>query len=206
MAGEQLIFSHVDRVDRWDNTSPWRYELNVVKHLLIGSAMDNFTGSNIFDATRTLAGLMTATPGTGLFLSNTGHSVHFERPRFLAGEIVEFLPSDATLKQEPTEVLSLEITGVYREIVIFRRKPRYGPHRGGERNQPHEERAVLLAVQECIDFIDFGCEVFVARADGGRTGVHVVRKRSQAIHRDKPRRVGGEQPALAGRLTVSKRT
>jgi hypothetical protein len=33
-----------------------------------------------------------------------------------------------------------------------------------------------LLVRECIDFIDFGCEVFVARADGGRTPVHVVRK------------------------------
>ena len=64
VAGEQLVFSHVDRVDRWDSNSPWRYELNVVRHLLIGSALDNFTGSNIFDATRTLAGLMTTTPGT----------------------------------------------------------------------------------------------------------------------------------------------
>ena len=35
--------------------APWRYQLNMVRQLLIGSAEDNFTGSNIFDATRTLA-------------------------------------------------------------------------------------------------------------------------------------------------------
>ena len=176
VAGEQLIYSHVDRVDRWDNTSPWRYELNVVKHLLIGSALDNFTGSNIFDATRTLADRMTTTPGTGLFLLNTGHSVHFERPRFLAGEIVGFLPWDATPEQEPTEVLSLEITDVYREIVIFRRRPRYGRILAVSGTDHTKNVLFSLMVQECVDFIDFGCEVFVARADGGRTGVHVVRK------------------------------
>ena len=117
VAGEQLIYSHVDRVERWDTTSEWRYKLNVVKHLLIGSAQDNFPGSNINDATKKLADLMTATPGTGLFLSNTGHSVHFERPRFLAGEIADFLPWDETPKQEPTEV-SLEITDICRAILI----------------------------------------------------------------------------------------
>ena len=175
VAGEQLIFSHVDRVDRWDSNSPWRYELNVVKHLLIGSALDNFTGSNIFDATRTLAGLMTTTPGTGLFLSNTGHSVHFERPRFLAREIVNFLPSAETPKQEPTEVLSLEITGIYREIVIYRRKPRYGRILAVSGTDHTKNVPFGLTVQECIDFIDFGCEVFVARADGGRTAVHGAR-------------------------------
>ena len=31
VAGEQLIFSHVDRVDRWDSNSPWRYGFNVVE-------------------------------------------------------------------------------------------------------------------------------------------------------------------------------
>ena len=123
VAGEQLIFSHVDRVERWDTTTKWRYELNVVKHLLIGSAQDNFPGSNIYDATKKLADLMTATPGTGLFLSNTGHSVHFERPRFLAGEIADFLPWVETPKQVPTEVLSLEITSVIRAILLYREGP-----------------------------------------------------------------------------------
>ncbi len=33
-----------------------------------------------------------------------------------------------------------------------------------------------MTVEECVDFIDFGCEMFVARANGGRTAVHAVRK------------------------------
>ena len=149
-----------------------------MKHLLIGSAQDNFPGSNIFDATKKLAALMTATPGTGLFLSNTGHSVHFERPRFLAGEIADFLPWDETPKQEPTEVLSLEITDVYREIMIFRRRPRYGRILAVTRNEPHEERAVL---------IDGGRSASTSSSSAAKCswpgptaaghGVHVVRKR-----------------------------
>jgi pimeloyl-ACP methyl ester carboxylesterase len=75
-----------------ENVSIGSDELNVVKHLLIGSAGDNFRGSNIFDATRKLADLMATTPGTSLFLRSTGHSVHLERPRFLAKRIVDFLP------------------------------------------------------------------------------------------------------------------
>ena len=35
VAGEQLIFSHVDRVDHFDSTTQFRYELNTVKHLLV---------------------------------------------------------------------------------------------------------------------------------------------------------------------------
>lgn len=176
VAGEQLIFSHVDRVDHWDNTSKWRYELNVVNHLLIGSEQDNFTGSNIFDATRNLAALMTATPGTGLFLSSTGHSVHFERPRFLAGEIADFLPWDESPKETPTEVLSLEITAVYRDILFWRRKPRYGRILAVSGTNHTKGKPFSLTTAECVDFIDYGCEVFVARDDGGRTPVHVVRK------------------------------
>lgn len=155
---------------------PWRYELNVAKHLLIGSAGDNFTGSNIFDATRTLANLMTTTPGTGLFMLKTGHSVHFERPRFLAKEMVDFLPRDPTPAQVPADVLSLEITGVHRDIVIYRRKPRYGRILAVSGTNHTENAPFSLTVEECVDFIDFGCEMFVARADGGRTAVHVVRR------------------------------
>jgi len=96
LAGEQLIYSHVDRVDHFDNNTPWRYELNSVRQLLIAGADDNYQGSNIFDATRTLANLMTNTPGNSLFLLHTGHSMHVERPAFLAQKIVEFLSARTT--------------------------------------------------------------------------------------------------------------
>ncbi|RKH08623.1 alpha/beta fold hydrolase, partial [Corallococcus sp. CA047B] len=97
LAGEQLIYSHVDRVNHFDNTTPWRYELNTVRQLLAAGQDDNFQGSNIFDATRTLSNLMANTPGESLFLLRTGHSIHVERPAFLAREIARFL-----FKPQPT--------------------------------------------------------------------------------------------------------
>lgn len=90
VAGEQLIYSHVDHVNHEDATTPLRCQLNTVPQLLAAGHLDNFTGSNIFDATRTLAPLMANTPGRTLFLADTGHSIHAERPRFLAGEIARF--------------------------------------------------------------------------------------------------------------------
>jgi pimeloyl-ACP methyl ester carboxylesterase len=98
LAGEQLIYSHVDRVNHFNNNTPWRYEQNTVRQLLAAGQDDNFQGSNIFDATRTLSNLMVNTPGESLFLLNTGHSMHIERPAFLAGEIVRFLFKPSALK------------------------------------------------------------------------------------------------------------
>jgi pimeloyl-ACP methyl ester carboxylesterase len=169
IGGEQLIYSHFDREDRWDNTSPVRYTKNVVKHLLIAGADDNFKGTNIYDSTRALADAMTTTPGTSLFLTNTGHSVYAERPRFLANEIVNFLPFTGTPAQEPTRVLTLEITRIHRE------RPRSGRLLGVCGTNHTDRGQFALTVEECVKFIDFGCVVFVRRADGGRTPVHVVR-------------------------------
>lgn len=170
VAGEQLVYSHVDRMERWDPTSPLRYELNVVRHLLIGSAGDNYPGSNIYDATRKLADLMATTPGTSLFLRSTGHSVHFERPRYLARKLVDFVASDPTPGQVPTEVLSLEITCVSRE------RPRSGRILAVGGRDHTNDVPFALTVDECVDFIDFGCDVFVASDDGSRIPVHAVRK------------------------------
>ncbi len=91
VAGEQLIFSHIDHVDH-DNTKPYRYVLNnKVPQLLIAGRMDNFPGTFIFDYTGQLAKLMVNTPGRSMFLEDTGHSMHIERPKFMAGQIADFL-------------------------------------------------------------------------------------------------------------------
>jgi pimeloyl-ACP methyl ester carboxylesterase len=91
VAGEQLIFSHNDHVDH-DNTKPYRFELNnKVPQLLIAGRLDNFPGTQIFNCTRKLAQWMVNTPGRSLFLEDTGHSMHIERPKFLAGQIADFL-------------------------------------------------------------------------------------------------------------------
>ncbi len=91
VAGEQLIFSHLDRVEHGNGRTPLRYELNHARQLLAAGERDNYRFSNIYDATRQLAHLMKNTPGRSLFLRETGHSIHVERPRFFAGEIVKFL-------------------------------------------------------------------------------------------------------------------
>jgi hypothetical protein len=96
VAGEQLIYSHLDRVDRTSASSPHRHALNRVRHLLVAGAEDDYPGSNIYSATRHLASRMVDTPGRSLFLLRTGHSIHAERPRFLAGQIAHFLTEEAS--------------------------------------------------------------------------------------------------------------
>jgi pimeloyl-ACP methyl ester carboxylesterase len=105
VAGEQLIYSHVDRVDHEDPTSPRRYEFNLTRDLLVSGQLDNYIGSDIFDATRNLASLMVNTPGASLFLNDTGHSIHVERPQYFAGQIVSFLLAGApAVPPPPTDV------------------------------------------------------------------------------------------------------
>ncbi len=95
VAGEQLIYSHIDRVDRESPSSPFRHSLNRVRHLLAAGEEDDYPGSNIYSATRHLAERMAHTPGRSLFLLGTGHSIHAERPRYLAEEIASFLTEEA---------------------------------------------------------------------------------------------------------------
>jgi len=181
VAGEQLIFSHVDRVDHHDNTTPYRYSLNTVKHLLVGSAEDNYAGSNIYDATRKLADLMVNTPGSSMFLLHTGHSVHFERPGFFAKEIVKFLNVTPVLPAAPVRPMRMQITCIYRrEVLTVSKKPRRGPPKlgpillvGGINHT--DNTPFSLPVAECIFYIQNGCECFVLAADGNSSSVHIVR-------------------------------
>jgi hypothetical protein len=96
VAGEQLIYSHVDHIDHEDSNSPFRYQLNRIRTLLASGSKDDFQHTNIFSATRTLASHMSQTPGRSLFLNDTGHSIHTERPLYFASEIVSFLNLSAT--------------------------------------------------------------------------------------------------------------
>jgi pimeloyl-ACP methyl ester carboxylesterase len=95
VAGEQLIYSHIDRVDRQSPSSPMRHSLNRARHLLAAGDEDDYPGSNIYSATRHLAERMAHTPGRSIFLLGTGHSIHAERPRYLAREIASFLTEEA---------------------------------------------------------------------------------------------------------------
>jgi hypothetical protein len=86
LALEQLLFSH-----QYPKAMPVCAQAGA--RVLLGSAqLDDYDWTNIYSATHTVAGLMWANPGTTMFLANTGHSIHNERPQRLARAIQEFLP------------------------------------------------------------------------------------------------------------------
>lgn len=88
VALEQLLFSHLNT--DMPGGKP-RYASNLTHTLLASGQDDNYNWSNIYTATKNLANLMVNTPGTSLFLLNTGHSIHNERPQLLADAIVNLL-------------------------------------------------------------------------------------------------------------------
>ena len=179
VAGEQLIFSHVDRTDHNDSSTSFRHELNRVNQLLIAGESDNFEGTQIYDATRWMAARMVNTQGRSLFLRETGHSVHFERPAFLAKQIAGFLPAAPAILAEPVTVATLQITGIFREQILSVGRVRRPPKLGrillvGGIDHTHQV-PFSMSVAECVGHIEHGSVVFVLRADGTRTRVHVVK-------------------------------
>jgi hypothetical protein len=88
-----------------------------VKHLLIGSALTTSQGFEYSDATRTLAGLMTTTPGP-VYSSRTPVTPSTSSAPARPEKSSTFLPSAETPKQEPTEVLSPR-SPASTEIVIY---------------------------------------------------------------------------------------
>ncbi|MFO7178047.1 MAG: alpha/beta fold hydrolase, partial [Pseudomonadota bacterium] len=89
VAHEQLVFSHRDPYTERGVPS---YQAIGARTLLAAGSEDNFIGTNIYDATRGLAVLLRNAPGEGLFLRDTGHSIHAERPGLFAEHIAAFLP------------------------------------------------------------------------------------------------------------------
>lgn len=158
LAGEQLIYSHNDRVDHHDPTSRPRYESNTVRQLLVAGRRDDAPGAHVYRHSQELADLMVSTPGRSLFLNDTGHSIHFERPKFLANEIVKFFTAPPS---------SMQITCIRRE--------RY--HSGaitllGGIAHP-TEFPFQMTEAECVGAIQAGDDFFVVGADGSRASVVV---------------------------------
>lgn len=87
LGAEQLLFSHQNR----DASGQPLFMSNVKPMLLACGVLDDVTGNNICPATQKTAAFMTATPGRAWFLGQTGHSVHDERHRFFALEVIQFL-------------------------------------------------------------------------------------------------------------------
>jgi pimeloyl-ACP methyl ester carboxylesterase len=90
VAGEQLIYSHIEHEVFRDETTPIRYEKNTVPTLLAAGSHDDYLGTRIYTYTVYLSERIPVA-GRRLLLNNTGHSIHFERPAYFAREIVKFL-------------------------------------------------------------------------------------------------------------------
>jgi len=84
---EQLLFSQQIPIP---GTSPQQpLYLRNTKRMLLMCGMED-TGADLCAETRNVAPHMEMTPGRGVFLTATGHSIHNERPNFLAQQIVDF--------------------------------------------------------------------------------------------------------------------
>lgn len=101
VANEQLLFSHQD-VIAVSRELPC-YAISSVPTLLIAGA-DDITDSQRFDiynSSRRIAPQMRANAGTGIFVHDTGHSIHSERPIWLSREVVRFFSGKLNLSQTP---------------------------------------------------------------------------------------------------------
>jgi hypothetical protein len=85
---EMLLYSFIDPDD---GSSEPRYLSMTANMLLASGAKDNYNFANIYTATQVMSRLMTATQGTTLFLLETGHSIHNERPKELATGILSMV-------------------------------------------------------------------------------------------------------------------
>jgi hypothetical protein len=83
---EQLLFSQQENNSV---TNEPLYLSNTIRMLVMCGMND--TGGNLCASLRAVAPQMELTPGYALFLTNTGHSIHDERPRFLASRIADFI-------------------------------------------------------------------------------------------------------------------
>ena len=103
---------------------------------------------------------MVHTPGESLFLRNTGHSMHIERPAFLAGQIARFLDATAA-----GQLMSFQITCIHKQ------QGKIASVGGMNRttNTPFQ-----MTVTECITSIGAGNGFFVVGSDGRHAAVRIV--------------------------------
>jgi hypothetical protein len=108
VAYEQLVFSHHNAVP---STGGMPYYRRIVGPLLLlAGEHDNYNFSHIHDATRDLAPDINAIePSKALFLRDTGHSIHNERPRYLAKEIFNFLAGTRERCGAPRRSIDLDL-------------------------------------------------------------------------------------------------
>lgn len=87
LEAEELIYSHSYAPD----IDEPRYFSNSVRTLLACGLVDNFMFTRVCGRVQAMSRYMEKTPGRAIFLWNTGHAIHNERPKFLVEKIMEFL-------------------------------------------------------------------------------------------------------------------
>jgi pimeloyl-ACP methyl ester carboxylesterase len=87
-AHEVLLFSHRDPDP--GGTRP-RYESVRSRLFIAAGAADDFFPEFLFTKAREVAAAITSVRVQTLFLTDTGHSIHNERPRFFARRVIDFL-------------------------------------------------------------------------------------------------------------------
>jgi len=81
--------------------------------LLAAGTHDDSVPDKLYSNTRELAALMRNATGTTLWLENTGHSIHAERPDFFAQRIIDFLQFPDRRRYIPTEPI-MDLPDEYR--------------------------------------------------------------------------------------------
>lgn len=159
VACEQLIFSHAENEVYGDETTPLRYLQNTVRTLLVAGKVDDYTYTGIYTGVKSVGRAMTRTPGRLLLLRDTGHSIHIERPQFLAREIVSFVLAGSMQIRCVTRRAGsiLRVGGVNRTLDV-----------------PFD-----LTQQECIAAIANGDEFFVVDDQGNVAAVIVGQMRTE---------------------------
>ena len=104
---EQLQFSQ--QIPRPGSNPPQPLYLSNTKRMLLVCGMDDI-GGNLCQDTREVAPKMEMTPGRALFLNATGHSIHNERPNFLARNIIDFVDGPAPPRTPPPPPLQRSMT------------------------------------------------------------------------------------------------
>jgi hypothetical protein len=118
LAAEQLLYSHHS-----DGDNPRPIHRNFKPHLLMAGEDDNYAWTHFYDATQEAADLMTITPGYHVNVLNTGHSMHIERPKYMARKIDEFVQRSGYMS--PCESVSGMFAGCPADLVVALQVPGY---------------------------------------------------------------------------------
>ncbi len=149
VAYEQLLFSHQDQVAASRGVPC--YEASEVPTLLVAGANDVVDEHrfNIFGGVTFLAPRMTNNPGYAVLVDATGHSIHAERPRWLARRILTFLGE----RRPRRDVVA--VTRASGRITQFHFGPLYKP----------------VAYEQVLREVSGGASYFVTDGRGGRTQI-----------------------------------